>query len=365
LPPAGKTAHLQIIATALYIGWTDQQALIAISYSMPIASFDVERLFRFFPSPYMVLDTQLRFIDMNDIYLSITQRTREELMGQYVFDAFPESEERLLVFKSAFERALAGEHNQLVKEPFSLPVSLAQGGGMRDVWWTCHHLPVYDRQGNICGMLQNAEDVTAHVTSERMRAVIGQEFGHRVKNILSTIISIARQTARSAKSTETFVSEFQGRIDAMARTHQTLADGAWERLTLETLLQSQLQTYAEQQRKATLSGPDVELSARHSEVLGMAFHELATNAAKYGAFFVPNGQLHVDWSVDTETGMCTIRWVESGVALSDEISATGFGSKIIDRVLPMELSGTVIRDFTPDGLVCTILFPIDLVERKR
>ena len=159
---------------------------------------DFERMFYSLPTPYLVLDRQLNILDMNDQYLAVTQRSREDLLGRYVFDAFPEGPDRLAMFRDAFQRAVNGEANAIVKSPFSIPRPAAEGGGMREVWWTCHHLPVYGSDGVLCGMLQKAVDVTAEVLAERMRDIISLEFDHRVKNLLATVSTIARRTAKAA-----------------------------------------------------------------------------------------------------------------------------------------------------------------------
>ena len=320
--------------------------------SMPI---DFNRLFLSLPSPYMMLDRDLRFVMMNDRYLAVTDRTREALVGRYVFDAFPETGERLHKFKNAFEKALDGEVNSLVKEVFSIPRSPEKGGGFKEVWWSCHHLPVFDANGEICGMLQKAEDVTAEVQAEKMHELISSEFTHRIKNILAAISSIAQLSAKSSSSTQAFVSDFKGRIAGLARTHEMLAAGSWTRMTLEELLRLQLRPFTDDEQ-VIRPGPPVDLSARQAEALGMAFHELATNAAKYGAFASQNGELSVNWSTDAESNTCTIEWREQCVPTMKNEARAGFGSLMLDEVLPEQLSGLIARKFSETGSVLHDIF---------
>lgn len=324
---------------------------------------DFRKIFNSLPAPYMVLDRALHFVDMNERYLQTTQRTREDLLGRYVFDAFPESGERLAMFKNAFERAVNGEANSLVKKPFSIPRPDSEGGGMREVWWTCHHQPIHDTHGTVCGMIQQALDVTREVTAERMRDVVSREFDHRVKNHLSTIAAIARRTARSADSTEAFLTDFEARINAMARTHQLLVHGGWDGMTLADLVQSELDPYRQgEHRQITVGGPEVELSARQAQALGMALHELATNAAKHGAFRDPHAQLVVRWSVDPRTNDIALHWQEDGLYGVVEPATSGFGTTIIEHVLPAQVSGSVERRFLPTGLRCTIRMPHEAAQ---
>ena len=320
---------------------------------------DFRELFYSLPSPYMMLDKEMRFFDMNEAYLRVTHQDRDNLLGRHVFDAFPESPEREAIFKGAFERALAGEANRLVRQPFSIPRPESEGGGLREVWWTCHHMPIRDVAGNLCGMVQKAEDVTSEVKAERLRDVITREFDHRIKNLLSVVVAIARQTANNAESPEAFTAEFEERIQAMVRTHQMLVDTGWTTVALGDLLAAHLEPYRNTDSACvSLSGPPVTLTSRQTQSLGMAFHELATNAAKYGAFSVEQGRLDVSWSIDGDGKTCRIEWREDGLTDVSEPARTGFGSTIMERVLPAELNGSVTRDFAPTGLRCTIAFAL-------
>lgn len=320
---------------------------------------DFKAFFYSLPSPYMMLDTDMRFFDMNEAYLRVTQQNRVDLLGRHVFEAFPESSERLAVFKGAFQRALAGETNRLVRQPFSIPRSQSEGGGYREVWWTCHHMPIYDIAGILCGMAQKAEDVTLEVKAERLRDVITREFDHRIKNLLSVVVAIARQSASTAAAPETFTAEFEERIQAMVRTHQMLVDTGWTTVALGDLLKAHLDPYRNTNSiSINLTGPPVTLSSRQTQSLGMAFHELTTNAAKYGAFSIPQGRLEVTWSIDGVGKYCRLEWREDGLTNVAEPSRTGFGSTIMERVLPAELNGSVTREFASTGLHCTMVFPL-------
>lgn len=323
-----------------------------------MSSLDLMRMFRDLPSPYMVLGTDLTFIDMNAKYLDVTQRTREDLIGRYVFDAFPETGERLAKFRSAFERALAGEANSLVREVFSIERPGDCGGTAQETYWTCWHMPVFSTDGVICGMLQKADDVTAEVTAANMRDVIASEFDHRVRNILATVSSVARATAQSAPSIDGFLEALDGRIEALACTHSILSQGGTVDTELRDLVESQLAPYHEAGSEPILDGPSLRLTRRQAQGLGMALHELATNAAKYGAFSNPEGQLHVTWFLDENARACTILWEESGLEGLAAPRRSGFGSKILTRALPMELGGKVDCRYCSTGLRFSLTFPL-------
>ncbi|MFZ4688790.1 MAG: sensor histidine kinase [Polymorphobacter sp.] len=324
-----------------------------------IPELDFEALFREAPTPLMVLDTEFRFVAANNCYLGVTGRTWSDLDGQFVFDAFPDTPERQENIMRAFVLALAGEGNTLKNNVFAID---RPKDGFQDVWWTCEQLPVRNATGAIIGVMQHSRDVSNEVAAERMRDAISKEYDHRVRNILTKVSAIARRTAAHSGSTQAFIADFDPRISSMARAHQLLVEGGWERMSLSELVASEMEPYATPEilghHAIDFGGPVVALSSRVAQALGMALHELATNAVKYGALSRPGGQLHVNWSVNASTGAVLFRWTETGVRGLGTPSPSGFGSTIIDRILPAEIAGTVARDFTPDGLVCTIEIPV-------
>lgn len=314
-------------------------------------AIDFEALFQSMPTPFMVLDRDLRFIAMNNAYLAMTARTRDDLSGVFVFDAFPESGERQEATRRPFQLALAGVENTIKRNVFAIE---RPGIGREDVYWDVHHTPVRDIDGAVIGVLQYALDVSAEIEAERMRDVISQEYDHRVRNMMAKISAIARQTARYNAETSEFLSEFERRIGAMARTHELLINGGWEQLGLRALVDSELEAYADK-GQSLVTGENVILSSRVGQALGMALHELAINAAKYGALSQSTGRLNVHW--DHGDHGVTLHWHETGVAMTALETPSGFGTTIIDRVLPLETGGSVSRAITSTGLICTIVIP--------
>ncbi len=320
---------------------------------MDLVAVDFEKLFEIVPTPLMILDSRLHFVAANDCYCAVTASRREDLLGRYVFDAFPEIGERLATVRKAFERALAGERNTLDRIVFAIE----RPHGREDSWWDAEQLPLHDAAGRVVGVMQHTRDVTAEVSAERMRAVISAEYDHRVRNILTKISAIARRTARASNSLRSFVDAFDPRIAAMARAHQLLVHGGWERLSLAELIAGELAPYVERVGgQVSTSGPDVTLSSRVAQALGMALHELVTNAVKHGALSQLDGRLAVDWSIGT-SGALQLSWVESGLTGIATPAGAGFGSSIIDHILPAETQGKVERRFLPHGMTCIIAIP--------
>ena len=321
------------------------------------SGIDYADLFARLPSPYMMLDCELRFIDANASYLATTGRSRAQLLGQFVFDAFPETPERRALFEDAFRRAVAGEANAVVRQRFDIARSEAEGGGFKQSIWTTHHIPVHDASGAIMGMLQKALDVTSEVEAEESRDAVLREFDHRIKNLLAKVGAIGELTARGETDLATYLDKFRQRLVALGRT-QSLLLLARQEAAIADLLRAELMPYGAAGEAVELTGPDVALGGSTAQSLGMAFHELATNAVKYGALGRPGAAIRVSWSVDAEPGMLTLEWAETGYAASKP-AKRGFGTTIVERLVPMDTGGTVERRFDGEGHFVRFLIPLD------
>ncbi|MFC4294579.1 PAS domain-containing protein [Novosphingobium tardum] len=306
---------------------------------------DFAALFHALPSPYMILDRELRYIDANEAYLSVTGRSRDEIMGRYVFEAFPETAERERLFGDAFRGALAGEPVVLVRQRFDILRPPAEGGGLRQVTWTTHQIPVRDQAGEIIGVLQKALDVSSEVAADESRQAVLREFDHRLKNLIAKVNAISELTAREEKELGSYLEKMRQRLGAVART-QTILIGGSETADVGELLNAELEPYGNL-GKAAGEGPPVPLTRATAQTLGMAFHELAVNSAKYGALKHDGGKLDVRWSVDPTGKNLHLAWHESGFSATQP-TRRGFGTTIIERLLPMDTGGAVERAF--DGL---------------
>jgi len=195
---------------------------------------------------------------------------------------------------------------------------------------------------------------------EQQQTLLLGELNHRVKNTLAIVQSIATQTLRHADSAEAFRSGFEARIMALAEAHNLLTESNWGGASLRDIVERVLTPYSdEENRRFDLPQDDVQVGPKAAVSLVMAFHELATNAAKYGALAKPEGSLRVDWKVidAADPPRLYIRWEESGGPAVNAPARDGFGSRLI-RGLAQESSGEVRLDFAPSGLVCTIDIPL-------
>jgi two-component sensor histidine kinase len=190
------------------------------------------------------------------------------------------------------------------------------------------------------------------------RKLLLDELNHRVKNTLAAVQSIARETAGSAATPAAFVTSFEGRLLALSNAHDLITRGNWRNAPLLELARAELAPYGLEQ--ALIDGPAVWLPPQDAVALGMAFHELATNAAKHGAFSVPGGHVRIGWSVDEVDGGNRLRveWEEIGGPPVAPPSRQGFGTRLLTVALTLQLDGEVTLDFAPEGVRCVVEFPL-------
>lgn len=201
-------------------------------------------------------------------------------------------------------------------------------------------------------------------THER-QALLIRELHHRVKNTLATVQGLLGATARSTNSVSEFYRSFADRIISLANTHNLLTEDYWQTASLVEMLRNELGHYDDGARqRIVLQGPPVELSADFAVPIGMAVHELTTNAAKHGALSVPGGRVEVLWGIrDMETERrLDINWIERGGPPVDQPRSKGFGSTLLHRVLAVQCCATIKIDYEREGLRCYIDIPL-LEER--
>jgi PAS domain S-box-containing protein len=191
---------------------------------------------------------------------------------------------------------------------------------------------------------------------EELRLLVA-ELNHRVKNTLATVVAISHQSYANGRSSEEAHRSFERRVRALAQTHGRLAEANWSGVSLEMLLHDETAPYRAEHGNVRIAGQQIQLNPKSAVSLGMAFHELTTNAAKYGALSSKDGHLDVSWSVATD-GELRIRWMESGGPPVQPPERRGFGRLLLERALRSDLDANVRLDFAPAGLACTITFPL-------
>jgi light-regulated signal transduction histidine kinase (bacteriophytochrome) len=182
------------------------------------------------------------------------------------------------------------------------------------------------------------------------------ELDHRVKNTLANIEALVMQTSLSADTLSAFVEGLAARIQSMAKAHSLLSQSRWEGVSINSLLMEELDPYIHGHLVFEIVGPDVVLTSKSALALSLAVHELATNAAKYGALSAPGGRVAIRWSL-TEPGGLTLSWTESGGPPVSPPKRRGFGSTLIERALAMETDGHACLRYLPGGVVCDVALP--------
>jgi PAS domain S-box-containing protein len=212
--------------------------------------------------------------------------------------------------------------------------------------------------GRVIGIFQ---DVTARRQADEEQDLLLNELNHRVKNTLATVQSIAQQTLRTTSSPDEFRAAFEARLMALSKTHDLLTRDAWRSADLLSLVEQEMAPYARDgEARVVVAGPGVRLPARVAINLGLVVHELATNAAKYGALSVPTGRVTVGWSLAGTEGGPELRftWSEAGGPPVEPPKRKGFGTRLIERSLGGELNGRVELDYRPTGFEARIAVPL-------
>ncbi len=221
---------------------------------------------------------------------------------------------------------------------------------------------VRDAEGRVRGMTGINIDITERKQAEETQRLLIDELNHRVKNTLVTVQAMAEQTLLKARDPSHFVESFRGRLQALSRAHNLLTQRTWTGVDLEQLIREQLLVSSSQ--ILNCSGPKIELNPRAAVHLGLALHELGTNARKYGALKLPEGRLNVTWRMaerDADHEL-ELKWVESGGPAVSPPTVQGFGTLLIERGLKHSLGGEARMIFAPTGVICEMRVPRCLNE---
>ncbi|WAS95277.1 AAA family ATPase [Nannocystis punicea] len=207
-------------------------------------------------------------------------------------------------------------------------------------------------------------DLTERKQAEERQKLLLNELNHRVKNTLAIVQAIAAQTLRTTDSPRAFAEAFGARLLALSQTHNLLNEASWQSASLRDIVGAELALYSDGDAgRFSLAGQDVRLRPEAAVTLGMVFHELSTNAAKYGALSVPSGHVDVAWNVNTCAAERRIHleWHEMHGPPTQAPRRKGFGSRLIERDLERQFAGAVRLEFLPEGVRCVMDLPLDRV----
>jgi PAS domain S-box-containing protein len=218
--------------------------------------------------------------------------------------------------------------------------------------------PLFDEDGNIVGTIGVSTDITEREARARHIEFIMRELSHRSKNLLSVIIAISRQSIRQSASLEDFGMRFNERLSALARLHDVLVQQEWRGASLHTIAQSQIAPFAG--NRVNLDGPTINVRPDVAQVLSMVFHELATNAAKYGALSASEGTVSVTWRLmGDEEKRLSIQWQELKGPPVLPAQRRGFGSIVVER-MALQISGaSASLKYISAGVIWYLEAPLD------
>jgi two-component system CheB/CheR fusion protein len=207
-------------------------------------------------------------------------------------------------------------------------------------------------------VFESAHDISDSKQWEQHQRLLLRELNHRVKNTLAVVQAIAHQTLRNAKTSKDFVQAFEGRVAALGSAHDLLVRSDWKGADLESLAREQLKPHiSDDPSRAQIEGPPVLLPPSLASPFGFIIYELATNAAKYGAWSAPAGRVSLNWSLvpGNPATWLKFEWKESGGPRVKPPTDKGFGSVLIEKGIPQ---ARVNREFKPSGVVCTVEVPL-------
>ena len=300
--------------------------------------------------------------DRNLRYTSLSHA----MLGRSIEDILGRTDEEILP-RDAGQTVVALKREALTSgKPQRTEIALEDTQGMR--WHNLHIEPLRNEAGDIVGLTCAAVDVTERKEGEAHLRLLLRELTHRSKNLLAVIQAMARQTARHAGSIEVFLDQFAARLQALAASHDLLVRESWYGASIGELIHSQLAVYIDRiDSQVALDGPAVALKPEAAQNLGLALHELANNAVKFGALSVPDGRISISWNrrEGEAGGVLQFDWHERHGPAVKPRRKQGFGSMVIERNLARALDAKIDLDFNPDGLHCHITIPASQLLAAR
>jgi two-component system CheB/CheR fusion protein len=227
-----------------------------------------------------------------------------------------------------------------------------------EAYYLMRMLPYRTPAGVTEGVLVTFVDVTKIVEAEAHLRTLVEELNHRVRNMLAVVCAVATQTLAKSPSPKDFTKAFLGRIESMAKSYGLIASEQWGDISLDAILTTELQSYVEGTKdRLAIKGPSLLFNPMRALALGLVFHELATNASKYGALSKAKGQVEVTWAV--KKGRLGVVWRERDGPKVRPSARRGFGTELIQRQIKSALDGEVRIDYLPEGIVVQITIPYE------
>jgi PAS domain S-box-containing protein len=215
--------------------------------------------------------------------------------------------------------------------------------------------PVKNAEGKIVGASKIARDITERKRTEAQTVVLAREAEHRAKNILATVQATVHLS--QSDTPDSLKQAIEGRIQALANVHSLFVESRWMGADLRTLVTQELAAYRQEgEPRVRIGGPSVLLESNMAQAIAVSLHELATNAAKYGALSFPDGHVHVEWSRGAGERL-VLRWTETGGPVVKPPARQGFGTRVMESLIRDQLKGELRFDWRAEGLACEVALP--------
>ena len=294
------------------------------------------------------IDSDGRFIRTNDQFSVMTGYSPEELRTRSFFEiTHPDDVER--------DRQLLAEQWSGARDGYAVEKRYIRKDGAV-VWVDLSASVVRSEDGGGTFGVRILRDITDKKRAEEQQRLLLNELNHRVKNMLTVVQGLAHQTFRTGDVPPQLLSSFEGRLGALAAAQNLLMQQTWEATPIRAASEAALRPFQGTEPRFSFTGPAILLTPSVTVTLTLALHELATNAAKYGALSNDEGIVEICWAVDD--GNLTLIWTERGGPPVEKPAHTGFGTRLLERAVARDLGASVALDFEATGLVCTISAPV-------
>ncbi len=287
-----------------------------------------------------LLDASGKIIEVNARALEAAGATREDILGRLMADApwwshSPDASKRM---SDIVARCLAGE-------TVRCDLQYSVDGQLR--WVDFQAAPIFAADGSVTAVVPSGVDITDRKRSEEQVRLLMLEVNHRAKNMLGVVLAIARQT--TSTSPRDFLGKLTQRIQALSVNLDLLVKNEWQGVDLEPLVHAQLDYFSDSiGTRIAIAGPELRLSREAAQAIGMALHELATNAIKHGALSNEDGRISIAWTCDDD--LFSISWQERGGPAVEPPTRRGFGNTVLTTLAEAAVSGHVSVDYNPAGL---------------
>lgn len=316
---------------------------------------ELEAVYAEAPLGLGMLDTNLKFVRINEALADMNGFSVSQHIGRSVWDLVPGLRSEA---EPVLRRVL--ETGEPIRDVEIHGVTPAMPGQMRE--WREQFYPV-SSGGKVVGVGIVCEEVTEKRRAQDRERLLSREVDHRAKNLLAVVHSIVQLS--HADDVDSYRKAISSRIQSLARTHSLLAGSRWEGSSLDRLVREELAPFLRSGR-VQIEGPDVHLEPSMTQDIALVLHELVTNAAKYGALSEPKGMLTIRWHVQDEAvgRLLQFDWRESGGPTVAAPARQGFGSSLVEATLAGQMKGSAQFHWHPEGLQVEMTFPIAEAEAK-